>query len=105
MYQCRRRDSKTTRDFTGARVNKDLVDVFTFAHFGSGYLVGKLGFGFKTALALAIFWDFYLERALKCEHPEWFPHPSQDSLEHVVADTGAYLVGWKVGSIKGGDPK
>ena len=104
MYQCKK-DHRTRRDFLGNRVNKDLIDVFTFMHFGTGYLIGKSGFGFKAALVAAIFWDFYLERALKCQHPELFPNPSQDSLSHVVADTGAYLVGWKLGSIKGGDPK
>ena len=85
-------------------MNRDLIDVFSLVHFGSGYALGKLGFGFKFTLAAGIFWDFYLERKLKCEHPEWFPHPSQDAFGHVAADTAAYLLGWKLSQAQGAQP-
>jgi hypothetical protein len=75
-------------------VNGDPVDWFSLAHFGWGAAMGALGFSWPVALGTALFWDFVLEPPMKNTWPHYFPHPTQDTVEHIATDAAAWLLGW-----------
>lgn len=74
-------------------INQDPLDRYTLAHFGSGVVCGLLKVEWWQALLLSLGWDV-LERILKDVAPQIWPHPSQDSLQHVAVDTAAWMLGW-----------
>lgn len=78
-------------------INYDPLDRYTFAHFGWGFVLGLLGTRWWIALGSALVWDL-LERWLKAMWPGMWPHPSQDTPQHVAVDAAAWMMGWAVAS-------
>ena len=75
-------------------INDKPIDVFTLTHFGSGAVMGALGFSWRASLATALAWDLLIEPFLKDVRPGWFPVATQDTPRHIATDTAAWLLGW-----------
>jgi len=76
-------------------VNWDPLDRWTFGHFGVGAVLGLMRVPWWQALIAAVGWDL-LERVLKSKWPGIWPHPSQDTPQHMVVDAAAWMLGWAV---------
>ena len=76
-------------------VNYSFADRFTFVHFMIGFGYGSLGLGFGTALFLALAWEL-LENPLKVYLPFIFPHGTADTLQNMVGDCLAVILGWMI---------
>ena len=76
-------------------VNYELVDVYTLAHAGWGFILGKKGIGFAEVAMASIGWEI-IERPLKNHLPAIFPKSSQDSLQNSIVDATATIAGWWV---------
>jgi hypothetical protein len=74
-------------------INGDLLDRFTLAHAGVGAVYGLMNLSLPAAAVLAIGWEV-VERPLKDEFPELFPHSTQDTLANAALDAAAVLAGW-----------
>lgn len=74
-------------------INHDPLDRFTFAHAASGAVMGLFRLPWWVALLTAVAWDM-IERPLKAGFPQWFPHYTQDTPQHVVCDAAAWMIGW-----------
>ena len=74
-------------------INYDVLDRFTFAHMGAGAAMGLFRLPWWVALLAAVSWDM-VERPLKAGFPQWFPHFTQDTPQHVVTDAAAWMIGW-----------
>jgi hypothetical protein len=72
-------------------INKSAVDIFTLVHFAIGVWVGQ----FLTVPQTALMFSGYeiLERYMKNIHPEFFPHPGQDTIRNSVIDVLAGSLG------------
>jgi hypothetical protein len=77
-------------------INYVPVDRFTTAHFASGYLIGAAGVSDAEMLVAAVGFEI-LERFLKEWIPQYFPHPSQDTVSNAVVDVVALMVGGWIG--------
>ena len=75
-------------------INGDPVDRFTVAHFAWGAGFGVAGAPWWLALGCALVWDIFVERPLKDRRPDWFPHSTQDTAEHIAVDAAAWMLGW-----------
>lgn len=73
-------------------INGDAFDRFTLAHFGAGAVLGLLGAPWWMVIAGALGWEL-LERPLKRNVPEMFPHSSQDTAQNAIVDAGAVIAG------------
>ena len=76
-------------------INWDPLDRYTFGHFGVGAGLGLLGVNWWQALVAAVLWDLS-ERWMKNRWPGMWPHPSQDTPQHVAVDAAAWMLGWAV---------
>lgn len=73
-------------------INQAPVDRFTAAHFATGYLLGSLGWSAWSVTLAAVAWEI-VERPLKEQVPQWFPHPSQDEPVNSLLDALAMMAG------------
>ncbi len=73
--------------------NQAAVDRFTLAHAAVGYLFGRLGVDWRSAIAGAVAFEA-LEDGLKRMAPAVFPHAEPDSKINALADVGAFLAGY-----------
>lgn len=73
--------------------NQEALDRFTFAHAGVGYLFGRLGVDWRSAIAGAVAFEA-LEDGLKRYAPAVFPHAEPDSKLNALFDVGAFLAGY-----------
>ena len=54
-----------------------------------------LGLGFLPTLVIAVSWEF-IEHLAKNLVPQFFPHPSQDTIANAVGDVLSTMVGWSI---------
>jgi hypothetical protein len=95
MITCQRKFPHK-RDVLGFTVNKSAVDVFSALHFATGYGAAQM-FDPRVVFLIGFAWDWLVERRLKCDHPEWFPHPSQDTYGHMISDLAFFTAGAAAG--------
>lgn len=74
-------------------INWDPLDRYTFGHFAVGAGLGVIKATWWQALLAAVAWDL-LERGLKHKWPGMWPHPSQDTPQHIAVDAAAWMLGW-----------
>ena len=77
-------------------INGDAIDRFTLIHFGVGWLLGRLGVDWRSAIAGAVAFEA-IEDGLKGTFPGAFPHPSFDTKINALTDIGAFLGGYTLG--------
>jgi hypothetical protein len=70
-----------------------VVNRYTLVYAGAGAALGRLGFSFFEAAAVAVAWEI-AQRPLREVLPGLFPDPRHDSLAGAVVDTAAVLAGW-----------
>lgn len=75
------------------QINHATVDRFTLGHVAIGVIMGLVNVPPTWAWAVAIGWEL-LERPLKKNIPEIFPHPEQDTLPNAIGDIAAMLIGY-----------
>ena len=73
-------------------VNFSFIDRFTFAHFLIGFAYMYFGLGFFVVFLLAVFWEL-IENPLKFHFPSIFPHSTADTLQNMLGDCLAVILG------------
>lgn len=74
-------------------INFHAVDRFTLVHGAVGAGLGALGLPWWAAIAVTLGWEL-VERPLKDHYPQMFPHSTQDTMDNVVGDVAAFMLGW-----------
>ena len=81
-------------------INGVYFDRFTFLHFGSGYVFGKLPVNPIEALIVAVGWEIVEDR-LKKSYPKYFPNATYDTKENALTDVGAFMLAYFISKKKG----
>ncbi len=76
-------------------VNYSFLDRFTLVHFAIGFGYGLLDFSFGFTVFLALAWEM-IENPLKFHLSFMFPHGTADTIQNILGDCIAVILGWWV---------